>query len=187
MSSSYISPRRNQFLKQSLNFAFDSTMMQSNEDLKEMTYDQAKKYLKCSTEIYEINHYLASGEIKSYMNSDSLSNKIPPNSPKGSFVSLELPFSKSESLSRSFQKLNSDQVRVGKILEMMDSVSADVALQYISENQQNAYSVTAAVDGVSFNRLPSIKYDMKIQSYISRAGTTSMVNRVDLFQRIEQG
>ena len=126
-SSTYISPRRNQFLKQSLNFAFDSTMMQSDEDLTEMTYDQAKKYLKCSTDIYEINHYLASGDIKSYMNTDSLSNRIPPNSPLGSFVSLVLPFSQSASLSKSFQKMNNDQVLVGKILEMMDSVSADVA------------------------------------------------------------
>jgi hypothetical protein len=29
--------------------------------------------------------------------------------------------------------MNHDEVRVGKILEMMDSVSADVAYQYLSE------------------------------------------------------
>ena len=58
--------------------------------------------------------------------------------------------------------MNNDQVLVGKILEMMDSVSADVAYQYLSQVEKNPYIVTVAIDGVSFNRLPSIKYDMKI-------------------------
>jgi len=48
-------------------------MMQSfDQDLTEMSYEQSKNYLRCSTDIYEINHYLSKGDIKSYMNTSAL-------------------------------------------------------------------------------------------------------------------
>ena len=46
----------------------------------------------------------------------------------------------------------------------MDAVAADVSMQYIKDcdNRNNAYFVTAAVDGITFLRNPSACHDMKI-------------------------
>jgi hypothetical protein len=66
-----------------------------SSQIQALNYIEAKKFLKCSTDIYEINNYLACDEIKAYMHKDS---ENCANSPFGSWVCLEFPFSKSEDI-----------------------------------------------------------------------------------------
>jgi hypothetical protein len=73
---------------------------------QELTYDQATSFLKCSTGMKDVNHYMNKGDIKSYMHHDAISGSIPHNSPFGSFLCLDFPFSKSPDLQTQFKKLN---------------------------------------------------------------------------------
>lgn len=71
----------------------------------------------------------------------------------------------------------------------MDALAADAAMQYLNKfnEVENAYYVTVAVDGITFLRNPSANHDMKIQSYATKSGNTSLVCRVDILQDFGEG
>ena len=83
-----------------------------------LDYDKSKELLKNSTGMQDINHYMHKGDIKSY----KYSSNVPANSPFGSYFCLEFPFSTSPSLANQFKKLNYNTIRVGKLLQVMDSL-----------------------------------------------------------------
>ena len=95
---------------------------------KELTYEEAKKYLSTSIVRYDINHHLANGNIKIFMHQDLISGAIPSASPFGSWIEMLLPFSRSPELADRFRKLHGDELRIGKLLELMDAIAADVAI-----------------------------------------------------------
>lgn len=124
----------------------------------ELTYEEAKKYLKCSTDIYDINFLIRQGIVRAFVHEGSEGasshgkSTVDSHSPCGSWISLLFPFSQSEQLRDMYRTTSMDEIRIGKLLEALDSLADDVAYRFTSQSDPdgNAYHVTVAVDGINF-------------------------------------
>jgi hypothetical protein len=125
-----------------------------------LTKTHALDHLKFSKQIYEIAHYLNSGSIQLLLPKNHKEAKF--NSPLGSFLSLHYPFSTDKALSQKYNKFDSGELRVGKIMEIMDALAADVSYKYITNTpiEEEAAMVTVVVDNIYFERPLSSEHDL---------------------------
>lgn len=96
-----------------------------------------------------------------------------------SFVSMRIRFDLDAKLRFQFNFLNEKKIRVGKILQILDSISAMTTFEHTGEDK--ATFVTAGVDSMKlFNKI-DINRPLVINSYVTYTGFSSIEIRIDLY------
>lgn len=82
-------------------------------------------------------------------------------------------------------------VRVGRMLELMDYIAANVAYRYCTPDDQKDLDmnelpfivVTAAIDSIEFYYPISVEIDCTLSGYVSYVGKSSMEVHIDVLQK----
>ncbi len=88
-----------------------------------------------------------------------------------------LPFSTDAALRRRFAVLNEPipgNLRFGKLLEVLDQLAADAALDYARRTRPDARVVTAALDEIVIRSVADATRDLRCSARINHVGRTSM-------------
>jgi hypothetical protein len=91
-----------------------------------------------------------------------------------SWLEIMLPFSDQTSLRESMMMDDGKTVRYGKLFELLDALAADVAYRHCGGKDSKLTIVTASVDNVKNFVNIDILHDIKMQGYITYAGSSSM-------------
>lgn len=89
----------------------------------------------------------------------------------------KLPFGQNPKLRHKFKILNQDipgNIRWGRLLEELDKMAEDAALEYVQQANPNAQVVTAAVDDIALHTPANISKDVFLRARINYVGRTSM-------------
>lgn len=105
-----------------------------------------------------------------------------------SWLEVILPFSDHAGLRGAMAKSNGKTIRYGKLFEILDSVAADVAYRHCSTNENEELTiVTASVDGLEIISPIDLTQNLKLQSYLTYVGKSSMEINIDLMSVNENG
>ncbi|HET8540286.1 MAG TPA: hotdog domain-containing protein, partial [Anaeromyxobacter sp.] len=88
-----------------------------------------------------------------------------------------LPFSSDAALRRRFAVLNEaipGNIRFGMLLEVLDRIAADAALEYARRARPDARVVTAALDEIVVRSVADVSRDLRCAARINHVGRTSM-------------
>ncbi|WP_234572766.1 hotdog domain-containing protein [Rhodohalobacter sp. 614A] len=88
-----------------------------------------------------------------------------------------LKFGSDEKLRRRFLITDEDipaNMRWGRLLEVLDKLAEDVALEYVRRTNENAKVVTAAIDDIMLRTPVDIEKDLNLDARINYVGRTSM-------------
>ncbi len=88
-----------------------------------------------------------------------------------------LPFSSDAALRRRFAVLNEPipgNIRFGMVLEVLDRLAADVAMDYARRARPDARVVTAALDEIVVRGVADVTRDLRCVARINHVGRTSM-------------
>ena len=162
------------------NIGYISTLMQDPSDAVSINEENLNE-LRYYTQLYPLweNFQEKLVDIKV-----SKRTKWPYNSPTGSWIQLNYPFSKTPELSIKYKKFTNKEIKVGKILEEIDVLSGESAFRYIKGRRvdlEGVTIVTAAVDQLDFNNFLSIDEDLKINSYVIYAGGSIIYVKSDIY------
>lgn len=104
-------------------------------------------------------------------------------SPEDGFIQLQLPFDTNKDLRDTFRLLHTDKIRNGKLLEILDYMTAFTAYRFnnILPRSKQATIVTASVDSIELFREVDINKRFIINTYPTWTGETSMEVRVDMY------
>ena len=91
-----------------------------------------------------------------------------------SWLEMVLPFSDQTTLRESMMMDDGKTLRYGKLFELLDALAADVAYRHCGGKDSLLTIVTASVDGVKNFANINILNDIKMQGYITYAGSSSM-------------
>ena len=97
--------------------------------------------------------------------------------PVDTSMSRALPFSKDKRLRRRFKLVDEPipgNLRWGLLLEELDKLAEDVALDYVNRFNENARVVTAAIDDILLRTPGDINKDLNLRARINYVGTSSM-------------
>ncbi|HEX6982622.1 MAG TPA: hotdog domain-containing protein [Balneolaceae bacterium] len=97
--------------------------------------------------------------------------------PADTSIERELPFGNNPGLRREFKILDKDipgNIRWGRLLEELDKLAEDAALDYVRQTDPNARVVTAAVDDIALHIPADITEDVYMRARINYVGRTSM-------------
>lgn len=97
-----------------------------------------------------------------------------------------LPFSRDPELRRSFMIVDDPilgNLRWGKLLEVLDKLAEDVALDYVHRFDEKASVVTAAIDDIMLRTPSDINKDLNLYARINYVGRSSM----EVGIRVDQG
>jgi len=102
--------------------------------------------------------------------------------PESGFVQCLIPFDTISSLQNDYRLLHTNRMRYGKLLELLDYLSALSASRFnkLSPKSKSATFVTASVDNIEI-KIIDLKNPLIINSYPTWVGTSSMEIRMDLF------
>ncbi|NGP86724.1 hotdog domain-containing protein [Fodinibius halophilus] len=92
-------------------------------------------------------------------------------------IKRTLPFSSDLDLRRRFMIVDKDIVgnmRWGRLLEKLDKLAEDIALEYVHQHEPDARVVTAAVDDIALHIPAEITKDVYMRARINYVGRTSM-------------
>ena len=106
-------------------------------------------------------------------------------SPSETSVVRELRFSSDRALRRRFMLTDEpvrSNLRVGLLLEILDKLAEDTALEYVRHGHPEARVVTAAMDSMRVRGIPDETKDMILRARVNLVGRTSM----EVGVRIEQ-
>jgi acyl-CoA hydrolase len=98
-----------------------------------------------------------------------------------SWVRWDLPLRSNQQLKEQFTLFSSDRVRIGKILELLDAFSADVAYRHVGQNLNDYAIVTACLDRLDFFDKLTLEEDLRVEGFLTRVGNSAMDVRVDLY------
>jgi acyl-coenzyme A thioesterase 9 len=117
--------------------------------------------------------------VKSNSGCDSFGNR----SPADGFIQVQLPFDKDEKLRARYRLLHYERMRYGKLLEILDYLSAFSAYRYnnILPKSKIATMVTAGVDTIELYREVNLNNRLIINSYPTWTGESSMEVRIDMY------
>lgn len=109
------------------------------------------------------------------------------NSFLNSYACLYLPLSSNIKLREKLNKLFDNEVRTGRIFEIMDSVAGLVSYQHcygsVSEKAKNPMiCVTGSIESFYMFDKIDIKKDMNVEGYLNTVGKTSMEIEINLIQ-----
>lgn len=92
-----------------------------------------------------------------------------------SWLEMVLPFAEQTRLRESMMLDDGKTIRYGKLFELLDALAADVAYRHCGGGRSSELTiVTASVDGMKNFANIHIVDDIKMQGYITYAGTSSM-------------
>jgi len=102
--------------------------------------------------------------------------------PAHSFYQINLPFENNHTLRKKMTQFSSNNIRAGRLLELMDYIAANVAYRYctpdsekdLDMNELDFIVVTAAIDQIEFYYPISSQIDCLLSGYVSSVGTSSM-------------
>lgn len=97
--------------------------------------------------------------------------------PLDTSIERTLPFSTDPSLRRRFMIVDKDipgNVRWGRLLEELDKLAEDIALDYVHQFEPDGRVVTAAVDDIALHVPGDINKDVYLRARINYVGRTSM-------------
>ena len=98
-----------------------------------------------------------------------------------SFYQMIIHFDKDKNLQKDFEFLISGNSRIGKLLEVLDIFSALSIFKMQEVNKEELTLVTVSVSAIKlFNQIKILK-PLTINSYVTYVGTSSIENRIDLF------
>jgi acyl-coenzyme A thioesterase 9 len=105
------------------------------------------------------------------------------NTPENGFVQVKIPFDRSIKLENDFRLLQTNRLRYGKLLEILDYISGFSAYRYnkIKPQSKDSTFVTASVDNIEMYKTITIEKPLIINSYPTYVGSSSMEIRMDLF------
>ena len=89
-------------------------------------------------------------------------------------------------------QFSSSNIRVGRLLELMDYIAANVAYRYCTPDSDNDLDmndidfivVTAAIDQIEFYYPISNEVDCTLSGYVSYVGKSSMEVHIDVLQKV---
>ncbi|CAK72580.1 unnamed protein product (macronuclear) [Paramecium tetraurelia] len=119
-------------------------------------------------------------QIKVYGHSQREPNE-KSSSPRNSWYKVVLPFKSNPELSFKFRRFYTNQVRIGRLLELMDYIASTVSYNYILPSS-GATMVTAMVDNINFFGKISADQDLEIQGYVTYVGNSSIEVYIDVMQ-----
>lgn len=102
----------------------------------------------------------------------------PVRHPKDSWIAHRLPLSRDSSL-RDRYKSATGQVRVGKVLELIDALAATSAHAHAGFTKEAAF-VTASVDRIDMRNPIELNKDLLVQGCVVWSGRSSMEVRVEV-------
>lgn len=90
-------------------------------------------------------------------------------------------------------QFSNHSIRVGRLLELMDYIAANVAYRYCTPNSQKVISmdelafliVTAAIDEIDFFYPVSVETDCTLAGYVTYVGKSSIEVHIDVLQIVE--
>ena len=97
--------------------------------------------------------------------------------PLDTSIDRTLPFSTDAALRRRFMIVNADipaNLRWGRLLEQLDTLAEDVALDYVRRTTPEARIVTAAIDDIVLHIPADVSRDLHLHARINYVGRTSM-------------
>jgi acyl-coenzyme A thioesterase 9 len=104
-------------------------------------------------------------------------------SPENGFVQFQIPFHKDPKLKDSYKLLHTSRMRYGKLLEILDYLSAFSAYRHnhIYPKSKIATMVTASVDQIALFKHINLNKQLSINAYPTWTGETSLEIRIDLY------
>lgn len=114
--------------------------------------------------------------------------------PAHSFYQVTLPFSSNEQLRQKMVQFFTQNVRVGRVLELMDYIAANVAYRYCSSAKEDGelqmdklpfITVTASIDEIDFFHPIDVHVDCAFSGYVAYVGSSTMEVQIDVLQNIE--
>jgi len=97
--------------------------------------------------------------------------------PNDTTFTRTLPLSSDLDLRRAYMVVNEPLVgnfRFGRLLEALDKVAEETALQYVCQTYPDARVVTAAIDEIQITHAADVTRDVVIKARINHVGRTSM-------------
>lgn len=108
------------------------------------------------------------------------------NTPAHSWSRLTLPFTSSVKLRERFSQFDTDRVRIGKVLEVLDAFSADIAYRH-NKGLDSSIIVTACLDRMSLDsKRIALSSDFVMEGFMLRVGNSSADVRVRLMQEDQE-
>lgn len=112
---------------------------------------EATNLLRLSCNTSETRFNIAHGAV--HVSQDAQVDKIPSNSPFGSWINMYYPLGKRAELRQQLQMLDMDRLRVGKVLEVMDSLALDAGYAYMRDfdfhaERKKLYLTTVGMAGL---------------------------------------
>lgn len=107
------------------------------------------------------------------------------NTVDNSYVSLDIPLSTDQQIRNTLVRLTSNEVRIGRILQCMDSIAGIVGYRHCfgSVTNENPFVlVTGSVDSINLFQPIYIDKDISMEGYVNYVGRTSMEIEINLFQ-----
>lgn len=134
---------------------------------KEMDFEPGLEYFQKETSSFEINLFDREDSQKT---------------PEAGFVQLIIPFDSNPILQNDYRLLQTNRMRYGKLLELLDYLSALSAYRYnnILPKSKFATFVTASVDNIEI-KIIELNKPLIINAYPTWTGSSSLEIRMDLF------
>lgn len=113
---------------------------------------------------------------------DQLPNKEEyHHTPYYSFTSIRISFDKDPMIRNEFRFMSTNDVRIGKILEILDIFSAKTIFRHMNKDKSEVTLVTASVSAITLFEQIDISKQLIINSYVTMVGNSSLENRVDFY------
>lgn len=97
--------------------------------------------------------------------------------PLDTSIERTLPFSSDKKLRKKFMIIDKEipgNIRWGRLLEELDKIAEDIALDYVHQFEPDGRVVTAAVDDIALHTPADITKDVHLRARINYVGRTSM-------------
>ena len=122
-------PKHFNNVRNSINFAFNSSRMTPPANVKNFKGTEALESLKHCCKQFELLYCLQGEQVQ--LSKVCESAGYPANSPYGAWMSLNFPIGESISLRNQYKMLDLNTLRMGKVLEVVDLLSYDSCEHYI--------------------------------------------------------
>lgn len=167
------------------NIGYLSTLMQDPSDaqvVKEDNYHELHHYFDIPELAENIYHSLIEVKV-------SNREKVPYNSPTGSWMQVTYPFAENKELANKYRKFADNDIIVGKMMEEIDALCAETAYRFIrgkDNNLEGISTVTAAVDHLEFDTALSINENLRINTYVIYVGSSTIYVKADMYSKRPQ-
>lgn len=121
-----------------------------------------------------------------HVSQNALFDETPSNSPYGSWLNLYYPLAEQDKLRQQFKMLDLDRLRLGKVLEVMDSLATDAGHLYMRDfagAKDKMYFSTIAMAAVQMQLMTSASRDFGLTVYPVGSSASTLTIRADLLQK----